>query len=94
MPWCEYMSRVTGHSRERKERRAELRAVIYPLYYLMHKKGFTGQPMKPEEFLPIDGEGAEQIEITDSQGVLKRAFERMNPHMKGKKYIKPQRRRK
>lgn len=92
MPWREYMSRVKGHSLARKERRAELRAVTYPIYALLHKKGFTGQPMKPEDFLPIDGEEKETVVFTDNKGVLKRTFERMNPHMKGKPYVKPKRR--
>lgn len=86
------MSRVKGYSLARNERRAELRAVTYPIYFLLHKKGFTGQPMKQEEFLPVNGEGKETVQFTDSKGVLKRTFERMNPHMKGKKYVKPVRR--
>lgn len=82
MSMKEYMIKVKGYVKKTNIRRSELRAVHYPLYVLMFKKSFKGQPMKPDDFLPINEEKAEREAVMDKDELLKKSFHIYNPHLK------------
>lgn len=87
MSFREYMSKVHGHLRATQTRRAELRAVTYPIYInTLAALGGKNKPLTPEEFLPTGIEPEKQEKLEDPNNLVKQAFERLNPQFKGKKY--------
>ena len=72
---------------ETQRRRAELRAVTYPIYLTtMAALGGKNKPASPEEFLPIGIKEEQEEKLQDPNGLVRKAFERLNPHLKGKPY--------
>lgn len=87
MPFREYMCKVHGFMTETQRRRAELRAVTYPIYLTtLAALGGKNKPASPEEFLPIGIKEEPEEKLQDPNGYIKQAFERLNPQFKGKPY--------
>lgn len=81
------MCKVHGHMRETQNRRAELRAVTYPIYLTtLAALGGKNKPASPEEFLPIGIKEEPDQKLEDPEGLVRKAFERLNPHLKGEHY--------
>lgn len=87
MPFREYMAKVHGYTKRIQDRRIETRLPLYYIYLTTHAAlGSKVKPLTIEQFLPTGIKEEPEEKLEDPNGLVRKAFERLNPHLKGKHY--------
>jgi len=78
----EYLHCVWGYQESTKIRRSELKAAVYPIYRnTLAALGGKNKPVSYDDYIPT-GPPEKKEPLTDPDGLLKKAMQRLNPHLK------------